>query len=487
MMYFKNAFLSALALLPLGCGAPEPAATDDALSAIEESQLKDKAKSRNNKFLTYYYNGYLLENQDDNIGALSSYQRAERCINSLTTKEDRARLYARKAHVYTRQFAVEKAIREMQKAVTMAEDMQDRSYWLKCSYDLAMLYSMSGRKDRANVELEKLSSWMSANNIDPSLDFYSSRLKTLIAVSPNETDSISAVFSRYLERCDRESKCPNMLLSAKVHNLLGRNKEALECLEAIKDDYRMSFERADYHKTKSEALQGLGDYKAAMREEEEYERIVERINYLSVNNDIQFLEERMDAERSERKSLAIRIVLISLVCLLLVGAAVSYLAHLRRTKEYEQEILAAKAEFDFVKDMLYSAQDVSPEVEDQLLTRLNALRPYLTPNGKTKRAPNGKEIAKLAEERNKMLESIGLLCTLTYPKFVAMLSSYGLTPEEIGLCSMYVSDYRPKELPDILGRRSIYQRNTDIREKLAGCVDGTTLPVWLKKQFEALK
>lgn len=94
MMSFKNAFLSALALLPLGCGAPEPAVTDDALSAIEESQLKsrkDKAKSRNNKFLTYYYNGYLLENQDDNIGALSSYQRAERCINSSTTKEDRAR------------------------------------------------------------------------------------------------------------------------------------------------------------------------------------------------------------------------------------------------------------------------------------------------------------------------------------------------------------------------------------------------------------
>ena len=112
MMSFKNAFLSALALLLLGCGAPEPSVTDDALSAIEESQLKDKAKSRNNKFLTYYYNGYLLEIQDDNIGALSSYQRAERCINSSTTKEERARLYARKAHVYTRQFAVEKAIRK---------------------------------------------------------------------------------------------------------------------------------------------------------------------------------------------------------------------------------------------------------------------------------------------------------------------------------------------------------------------------------------
>lgn len=57
MMSFKNAFISALALLPLGCWAPEPSVTDDALSAIEESQLKDKAKSRNNKFLTYYYNG----------------------------------------------------------------------------------------------------------------------------------------------------------------------------------------------------------------------------------------------------------------------------------------------------------------------------------------------------------------------------------------------------------------------------------------------
>ena len=132
-------------------------------------------------------------------------------------------------------------------------------------------------------------------------------------------------------------------------------------------------------------------------------------------------------------------------------------------------------------------QTVTVETEDMLTARLKALRPFLRESYKPKGKPNSKTAAVLAEDRKHMLESIGLLCALTHPRFAAKLAEYRLNPEEIGICSLYVSDYRPKELPDILGQRSIYQRNTEIRKKLDGCVEGTILPLWLKKLYSELK
>ncbi len=73
---------------------------------------------------------------------------------------------------------------------------------------------------------------------------------------------------------------------------------------------------------------------------------------------------------------------------------------------------------------------------------------------------------------------------VTHPRFTSFLAGRGLTAEEIGLCSLYVSDYRPQELPDILGKGSINHRNTEIRSKLGDLVEGTTLPVWLRQLFD---
>ena len=152
-----------------------------------------------------------------------------------------------------------------------------------------------------------------------------------------------------------------------------------------------------------------------------------------------------------------------------------------------QAIADAHAEYDFIKGMLNQSGGGSQDVDDLLLARLRALKPFLEGSGVGRKRINNKGLAKLVEDRKKLLESIGLMCSLTHPRFASVLARQGLTAQEIGVCALYITDYRPKELPDILGQRSIYQRNTEIREKLADLVKDTTLPVWLRNTYRQME
>ncbi len=82
------------------------------------------------------------------------------------------------------------------------------------------------------------------------------------------------------------------------------------------------------------------------------------------------------------------------------------------------------------------------------------------------------------------LKNIGLIYALSYPSFVSGLVKYRLTPEEIGLCSLYASGYISKEIQDVVSS-SIYRTNTSIRNKLKDTLGKNTLPFWLRVFFKS--
>jgi hypothetical protein len=62
-----------------------------------------------------------------------------------------------------------------------------------------------------------------------------------------------------------------------------------------------------------------------------------------------------------------------------------------------------------------------------------------------------------------------------------------LTPEEIGLCSVYVAGSSSKELASLLKRSDIYHINSSIRAKIGEEIASTNIHSWLKKQFAELQ
>lgn len=438
---------------------------------------------RYHKFLTFYYLGRVYENAADYEAALKTFIKAESYLAPGQSWEYSTRLFGRKARIYTRQFAVDKALAESIKAKEASANVNNPAFYVKSCLDVISLYSISKRYEEAQIELDSLKSWQQRNKVEPQALFYSSMLRIEQITRPENKDSLKDIYDKYKRQCVVENKEEDYLLTAGVENALGNYSGALEKLEKyVPSSGTLSFDNADYYYSASIAYQGLGDYKKAMENEKKYEEIVEAINLSVFNNDIRFLEERYRTEQKIQKERIVKGCLVALLALLIAGSLITLHDYIKNKNKYEQAIADAHAEYDFIKGMLNNKND--GDFDNLLFARLRALKPFLESSGIGRRRPNNKELAKLVEDRKKMLESIGLMCSLTHPSFASVLARRQLTAEEIGICSLYITDYRPKELPDILGRRSIYQKNSEIREKLADLVKDTTLPVWLKHLYK---
>ena len=443
---------------------------------------------RYHKFLTFYYLGRVYENASEYDSALESFVRAESYLDPGQSWDYSTRLFGRKARIYTRQLAIDKALTEAIKARDASARVSNPAFYVKSSLDVASLYSLSERYAEAQAELDSLGDWQRCNNIKPQSLFYSSLLRTALVLSPDNLDSLKLAYDRYKQQCALEHRKEDSLLAARVENALSNYSSALALLEkCAPSSAAPSFDNAEYYLCASDAYQGLGDYKSAMAAEKKYEEIVEAINLSVVNNDVRFLEERYKTEQEIRRERITKAGLAGLLVLFVIGSVVTLLNYAKSRRKYKQAIADAHAEYDFIKGMLNQSGGGSQDVDDLLLARLRALKPFLEGSGVGRKRINNKGLAKLVEDRKKLLESIGLMCSLTHPRFASVLARQGLTAQEIGVCALYITDYRPKELPDILGQRSIYQRNTEIREKLADLVKDTTLPVWLRNTYRQME
>ena len=72
---------------------------------------------------------------------------------------------------------------------------------------------------------------------------------------------------------------------------------------------------------------------------------------------------------------------------------------------------------------------------------------------------------------------------MTNPGFTTVLSGKGLSPEEIGLCSLYACGYSSKEMTDILYKVDIYHLNGSIRSKIGEDLGTLNLNTWLKDLY----
>ena len=437
------------------------------------------------KFLTYYYLGRVYENAQDYDEALSTFVKAESFLDPDGYPEYGTRLYGRKARIYIHQFASDRALAEAVKAKEISRRVKNPAYYVKSCLDVISLYSTAKRFDEAKEELDSLDAWQQKHGVKPQALFYSSLIRIALVSEKQDKDALADLYNKYIQSCQAEHKRIDYLLSAKVQNALGNYSDALVLLDKCAPLSPLpSFGNADFYFSRSEANEGVGNYKAALQDAHSYEAVVDSINYSVFNNDVRFLEERYKTEQYLRKARIIRVIMMTGLVLLIIAGLAAALSYVKRKKEYEAAIKDARAEFDYLKGLLNLSDKGNPDVDDLLTARLKALKPYLEDSGVGRKRPNNKALHKLVEDRKRMLESIGLMCSLTHPHFVAALARHKLTPEEIGICTLYVTDYSPKELPDILGRRSIYQKNSEIREKLADQVKDTTLPVWLRHLFK---
>ena len=430
---------------------------------------------KRHRFLTYYYQGRIYENAKAYEDALKAFIKAEGFISKSVSGEEVVRLYCAKQRVYQHQFEDKKAYFEILKAKEVSRNIENPEFYFRNSLDLASYYHKHGEILKYKTELDSLQEWMSGKQLHHASDLFKQITWNYLVSENPQKDSVATLFDRYLSACAIENAQYDHLLATSAYIAMDEKglavKEFAYCSESGSD-----YDDILYYDTESELYQMLGNAEKALEARYKHETAVERISLDVFNNDVRFLEERYKTALQKQKDFYIK-TWLALLAIILLGLAVFGIA---RMANYRTAFKKAQEEYDLITEMVQTGDENLKAVLEE---RLQALRPYITSKRIMPVIPGRKGLEKMDEDRKNMLRSIGMIYAMTYPKFVSVLAGHKLTPEEIGMCSLYVSGYSSKELADLLNRGDIYHLNSSIRAKIGDELSSSRLHSWLKETF----
>lgn len=437
------------------------------------------------KFLSYYYKGRIHENSEEYALAIQSYIDASTVPDKYIPLEYLVRLHTRKGTVYYHQFALDKALEEVEEEKKLAEFVEDPVFYVYGAIDVAAILESMNRKQEAYKELESLNLWMSDHSITPPLTYYSLWLRVLLDIT-SDIKEIQSAYNDYASSCFAQETEMDHLLVAKYYLRCDKTDLASQELGYIKDksDSLDSFAYILYHSLMSSIHIMKGEFKEALSSVQAFNSRFQAINLEIHNNDVRFLEERAKkememAESRHRNSLLVILLIISGLIL-----ALTIFWYIRSKREFDAELEKAKNEYNYLQVITESEEMHPNEIHAVISDRLQALRPYIFSGKPLLYSEQRNKLKATNEKRSDMLCSIGLIYAASYPKFVSKLSSYGLTATEIGLCCMYLSGYSAKELNYKNNTTQSYKENLVIRQKIGLEPNGIKLTTWLKDLFD---
>lgn len=433
------------------------------------------------KFLSYYYLGRVHENAENYQQALSSFLLAESNVCNSVSAEYLSRLYARKGHTYYHQFAFDKAYDEANKYSIISRQLQDKRFYVRSMLD-KVSYRLADRKnDEAERCLDSLETWMDNNGYVKDATFYQSRLPIFVELHPTDIDSIVALRNMYLNACEAEGMTPDYLMLA---NSYVKTKEPdIAYYNLMRSNPATQFNTFEHYAILAEILKAKGDFKGALNAVVKMDKALADINLSVFNNDVRFMEERHQFELQQIKSNNTRLHLILGILLLSAALIIAIFTFAKRRKSIKEELKKAREEYEFLIPFAKSMDNTSEHFSEAIRERLAALRPFAISKEKVLSPKHLKELNMVSSERHEFLISTGLLLAMTYPRYVSSLIKLGLTPEEIGLCALYLSGYSSKELNQSSYFGNIYRVNSGIRSKLGLPVNGEKIHSRLKEIF----
>ena len=241
-------------------------------------------------------------------------------------------------------------------------------------------------------------------------------------------------------------------------------------------------------------------YKEALSSYEQFNKITDSLDFVSLKQDTQFIEERhqLELKALQEKEAKTRIALICIIALLIALITI-YLIRKQlqiRTAEkkqleiekqrYEQLYADAVAERDALTKMVEDA-NVKDETKAVIRERLEILNKVIISHITDTSSANKKayqELEALVADRDSFIESTRLTIEGNNPEFIAALKKQGLTDEEINICCLYVIGLKGKDIKAYTSQPRHYNLSADIRHKLGLTENDTNLSIFLREMLE---
>lgn len=446
------------------------------------------------KLRTYYYQGRIYQNIQDNSSAMKSFVRAldegEQSDDLLT----KARTYFAQSNIHYQLFDWESFIETNKNAAELFNEAGLSNSYINCLNRIINGYTLSEDKENALKyieECERLKPQMAPSRLG---DFYAAYLTYLINYgSENE---ISALIQEYksaipLSRVD-------WLTVANAYTTLGKYNDALEAVVQYSD------KNIKYYAVISDIYKELGKYKEALESYEKYLAMAQQNEYDAIKQDTRFVEERYQLELStikernaKRQILSVTLASIFILLLIILWTRtrlkISRIEKLRADEEKEKYrllYLQIEEEKDDLTSLISQNDEMEPEVRKAVITRLDLLNKFFTAyitnsNELDNRA--SKEVEELLANKDTFMHSTRHAFAVSHPKFISYLEEKGLNEWEINYCCLYAIGLKGKEVGSYIKMRSHYHSSSDIRTKLGISEHDTNLGIYIRKLLKSFE
>jgi tetratricopeptide (TPR) repeat protein len=267
--------------------------------------------------------------------------------------------------------------------------------------------------------------------------------------------------------------------------------------------YQYNGNDARYYAFLTDLYKVENSYKEALSAYENFNQITDSLDFIALEQDTQFIEERHRLEMAtikeqEKKKQIIAVFATIVSILILVAIWITSRLRLSRmeklvaekeTERYKLLYAQMEDERDNLNALLQQNEELDPKAMNAVARRLELLNKfftaYITDNSDIDRKAS-KEMEDLLEDKEKFMDSNRLAYAGSHPKFIKYLEDKGLTEWEINYCCLYALGLKGKEVGAYIKMRSHYNNSSEVREKLGITEHDTNLGIYIRKLVKSL-
>ena len=463
------------------------------------------------KLKTYYYQGRIYQNRQENDSALQCYAYGKEYRNQISDSLTMANLLVAQASIFFTIYKIDD--------------------FIKNNLDAARLFNKIGRFDS---EVFCLTNVLDGSFIKEDRHLADSIFKIVkirnqqypelhedilpYMLSYNvkfgkKSDVINAINNFYSEaEIDDETKID----LASAYFDIGDVNNAHRIINSLDStsDYRKSLK---FLSIESQILEAKGDYVNAMNTYRAFYTTLDSIHQNIFSHDLLFVEKRHEIEKAnlleiQKKNriiwLSIGIILVCLIVTVLIyyryrlGKTQRLLAiqeneklklesdaNALKAENLEYQLQQLKEESVSLKNILNARQDLDQPVQNAIQIRLDMLNKLLA----TSIADNAAYSKQYEEWRDQLLEhkeefmnSTRLAYKTSHPMFIDYLEKHGLSTDEINHACLYAIGLRGKDVGNYTKHSRYYHISSDIRKKLGIDEHQTNLSIYIRKLLKQL-
>lgn len=491
-----------------------------------------KKGTADEKLRTYYYQGRIYQNRENNDSAMQSFMRGrEFCVQASDTMTMANLLVAQGTILYT------------------TYKFDD---FIKVNLEAAELYREAGRPDYEILSIANVLDGSILNGDQNLADSIMSIAQDKISKDPKLSSAITPYILSYVIKFGTKEDISSIL---GYYNPIDSIDDATKMSVAMayceigdvanakrvwnKISYTPEVCRSlKYLSIKPVILEHSQDFAEALEAYQQFATTVDSIHQNIFSHDLLFAKERHDMEKSnllklQKRDRLIWFSLCITFVLLIIAGYIYYRYRLRKAKgildeqenqrlqleqenlkrenenlelrnhqaelECERQSLAAEnlrlkieqleGESASLKEILNKRTDLAKPIEEAIKIRIEMLNGLLaaqiTDNSAYAKS-YGDWRDKLIQDKDEFMNTTRLAFKASHPRFIEYLEEHGLTESEINYICLYAIGLRGKEAGEYMQLKRHYHISSDVRKKLGIDEHQTNIGIYIRKLMKQL-